>query len=53
MRNTNKSNNCIIIQSFDDIFKKSRNKSTKVSLFSYILITFAYRYAIKAGQILV
>ena len=47
------SNKCIIIQSFDNIFKKNRSKSTKTSLFSYILITFAYSYAIKAGQILV
>ena len=42
-----------MIQSFDNIFKKNRSKSTKTSLFSYILITFAYSYAIKVGQILV
>lgn len=47
------SNKCTIIQSFENIFKKNRSKSTKTSLFSYILITFAYSYAIKAGQILV
>ena len=42
-----------MIQSFDNIFKKNRSNSTKSSLFSYILITFAYSYAIKARQILV
>ena len=47
------SDKCIIVQSFDNIFKKNRSKSTKTSLFSKILITFAYSCAIKAGQILV
>ena len=47
------SNKCFILQSFEIILKKNRSKSTKTSLFLYILITFAYNCVIKAGRILV
>ena len=42
-------NKCIILEFFEIIFNKNRIESTKTSLFSYILVTFAYSYAIKAG----
>lgn len=43
----------MVHQSLDNIFKKNRSKSTKTSLFSWILITFAFSYAINAEQMLV